>query len=186
MGAVGWLVARELRDRRRAVLAVALLVGLAGGVVLASTAGARRTASAYERFVEETATRDASVQIDDGDVDAILGEVEDLDLVAASGRLEIIPVLPTDESLHTEVDLALLASPDGRWSVEIDRPLVLEGRMPAPSAADEVLINELAAAQTGPTVGDRIEVATFTPEQLDALHDDGSRWVSQSGVPCGR
>lgn len=174
MGALAWLMARELRARWRGVAAIALLVGLVGGVVLATAAGARRTGSAYERFVERTATRDASVQVDDGDVDEILAEIEQLDLVAASGRLEIIPVQPTDGSLHTEVDLAIYASPDGRWSTDLDRPLVLEGRMPAPGAAGEVLVNELAVEQTGLSVGDTIEVATFTPDQLEALHSGGT------------
>ncbi len=173
-GAIGWLVARELRRRRRAVVVVALLVGLSGGVVLATAAGARRTASAYDRFVGETATRDASVQIDDGDVDASLAEIEDLEVVAASGRLEIIPVLPTDEALRNDIDPALYVSPDGRWGVDVDRPLVVHGRMPDPSSAGEVLLNELAAEETGLTVGDRLEVASFTPDQLEALHSGGT------------
>ncbi len=174
MGVLPWLMSKELRARSRGVLAIALLVAPVGGVVLATAAGARRTGSAYERFVERTATRDASVQVDDGDVDGILGEIERLDVVEASGRLEIIPVLPTDESLHTEVDLAIYASPDGRWSTELDRPLVLEGRMPAPETPDEVLLNELASEQTGLSVGDHIEVATFTPQQLAGLNDGGT------------
>jgi ABC-type lipoprotein release transport system permease subunit len=177
MGALGWLVGKELRSRWRAVVVIGLLVGLAGGVVLTAAAGARRTGSAFERFVEVTATRDASVQVDDErddvGVDAILDEIEDLDLVAGSGRLEIMPVLPTDESLHTDIDLAIFASPDGRWGREIDRPLVLEGRMPDPSASDEVLLNELASDQSGLSVGDRFEVATFTQDQLTALIGEG-------------
>lgn len=174
-GALGWLVAKEVRNRWRGVLAVALLVGLTGGVVLSAAAGARRTGSAFERFVEVTATREATVQIDDEDDDVevdvagVLDEIEALDLVAASGRLEISPVLPTDESLHAEVDLAIFVSPDGRWARDIDRPLVLDGRMPHPSASDEVLLNELAATQTGLAIGDRFQVATFTQEQLDRL-----------------
>lgn len=174
MGATRWLAVHELRTRWRSVAALALLVGLAGALVLATAAGARRTDSAYERFVEETATRDAGVQIDDGDVDAILTEIEQLVMVVRSGRYEIIPALPTDDSLHTEVDLSLHVSPDGDWAAEIDRPVVLEGRMPGPRSADEVLLNELAAGQTGLGVGDRLEVATFTPEQLAALHAGGA------------
>ena len=174
MGALGWLVARELRNRWRGALAIALVVGLAGGVVLASAAGARRTGSAYDRFVDETATRDAWMQVDEGNVDAILDEVEALDLVESSGRVEMIPVMPTDESLVTDVDLTLLASPDGRWGTDIDRPVVLEGRVPHASATDEVLLNELAAEQTGLVVGDRIEAAAFTPQQLEKLFTGGT------------
>lgn len=173
MGALGWLVAHQLRVRWRSVLGLAVLVGLAGGLVLATGAGARRTSSAFDRFLAETGTRDAAVQFDEDGADAVLSRIERLDIVARSGRVEIIPVLPTDESLLTEVDLALFASPDGRWGAAIDRPVVLEGRLPDPSATDEVLLNELAAQQTGLGIGDRIRAATFTPEQLDALHAGG-------------
>lgn len=173
MRGIGWLVRHELRARWRSALGLALVVGIVAGVVLATAAGARRTATVYERFAAETATRDVSVQIDDGDVDASLRRIEALELVAASGRLEMVPVLPTDESLLTEVDLAMFASPDGRWGVDVDRPLLLEGRMPDPSTAGEVLLNELAADQTGLEVGDRFTVATFTPEQLEQLNSGG-------------
>lgn len=174
MRGIGWLVRHELRARWRSALGLALVVGIVAGVVLATAAGARRTATVYERFAAETATRDASIQVDDGDVDASLRRIEALELVAASGRLEMVPVLPTDESLLTEVDLAMFASPDGRWGVDVDRPLLLEGRMPDPSTAGEVLLNELAADQTGLEVGDRFTVATFTPEQLQELHSGGA------------
>jgi hypothetical protein len=41
----------ELRARWRATLALALLVGFAGGVVLAAAGGARRTDTAHARLV---------------------------------------------------------------------------------------------------------------------------------------
>src|SRR5947208_2798122 len=41
----------ELRTRWRAALSLALLVGIAGGVVMAASAGARRTHTAYVRVV---------------------------------------------------------------------------------------------------------------------------------------
>ena len=51
MGAV-WLRAKaQLRGRLLASLLLALLVGLAGGVVLAAVAGARRSDAALPRFL---------------------------------------------------------------------------------------------------------------------------------------
>ena len=51
MRAVLGLAARELRGRWLSWAALVLLVGLAGGVVLTAAAGARRTDSAYPRFL---------------------------------------------------------------------------------------------------------------------------------------
>ena len=48
-----WAVARaDLRGRWRGLLALALLVGIMGGVVLAAAAGARRTQTAMPRPAE--------------------------------------------------------------------------------------------------------------------------------------
>ena len=61
MGAV-WLRARaQLRGRLLASLALALLVGLSGGVVLAAVAGARRSDAALPRFIAVSHTIDATV-----------------------------------------------------------------------------------------------------------------------------
>src|SRR5215212_4183433 len=46
-----WLQA-ELRRRWRAWIGLGLLIGLVGGGILVALAGARRTDSAYRRFVE--------------------------------------------------------------------------------------------------------------------------------------
>src|SRR6516162_7056558 len=48
-----WLRLRaDLRHRWRALLGLALLLGVIGGVVLAAAAGARRTDTAYPRLLE--------------------------------------------------------------------------------------------------------------------------------------
>ena len=47
-----WLELRaDLRQRELALLSLALLLGLIGGVVLTATAGARRTGTAYPRLL---------------------------------------------------------------------------------------------------------------------------------------
>src|SRR5688572_18647505 len=61
MTAVSYRFRAELRTRWRAWLALALLVGLAGGAVLALAAGARRTDTAYSRFLSAQNAYDALV-----------------------------------------------------------------------------------------------------------------------------
>jgi len=51
----------ELRSRWRAWAAIALLVGLAGGVVLTTAAGARRTDTAYARYLAQSRAADVLV-----------------------------------------------------------------------------------------------------------------------------
>ena len=51
MGAVAFVFRAELRGRWRSWLAIALLVAVVGGFVLAATAAGRRTTSAYPQFV---------------------------------------------------------------------------------------------------------------------------------------
>ena len=52
MGAVWMRLRSELRARWWAWLGLALLIGLGGGAAVAAAAGARRTETAYPRFVQ--------------------------------------------------------------------------------------------------------------------------------------
>ena len=59
-----WMRARsELRGRWRAVTALILIVGVAAGVVMTAAAGARRTESAYPRFVAWANPPDAGFNV---------------------------------------------------------------------------------------------------------------------------
>src|SRR5438309_11884625 len=59
-----WMAARaQLRRRWGATAALALLVGLTGGVVIAAIAGASRTDSAMKRFVAFSRPEDAYVTV---------------------------------------------------------------------------------------------------------------------------
>ena len=55
------LVAHELRTRWRGWAVLVLLVALAGGAVLTAAAGARRTSSAYPRFLRASHASDLLV-----------------------------------------------------------------------------------------------------------------------------
>ena len=53
--APAWFVLRsDLRQRWRPMLAMMLLIGLVGGVVLTAAAGAERTGTAYPRMLRWT------------------------------------------------------------------------------------------------------------------------------------
>src|SRR4051794_2979842 len=51
VGGVWYRARAELRQRRRAIAALALVAGMAGGLVIGAADGARRTDTAVDRFV---------------------------------------------------------------------------------------------------------------------------------------
>src|SRR5438874_4698378 len=62
VGGPVWMRARwELRARWRPLLSAAVICGLFGGIGLATLAGARRTATAYPRFLERRGAMDVTV-----------------------------------------------------------------------------------------------------------------------------
>ncbi|HYF46994.1 MAG TPA: FtsX-like permease family protein, partial [Acidimicrobiales bacterium] len=75
--------------------------------------------------------------------------------------------LATDAS--TEIDTSLLLPNDEVQFQEIDRPLVLDGRLPDPDAADEVVLSELAVENLALHTGDRLQVTTFGRDDCRAL-----------------
>jgi hypothetical protein len=157
-----WAWARtELRRRRRANVALVLLIAVSGAVVLTTAAGARRTDSAFERFMESSNTADVQVQYSteadiDQDVEDAFREHPDVEAVA--------PLYFTFGSNEaSDYDLLVVSGPDPALFRDIDRPRVLAGRTPDPAADDEVLINPFVQDDLGAEVGERIEIGTVDP-----------------------
>jgi hypothetical protein len=160
------LVARsELRRRWVGLLALALFVGLVGAVTLSAFAGARRTATALDRFEAATLARDARVIGKDDDTTHDLAQ--DLDgepWVAAAGEFVDYTLVA-----GTDVVVTLYSGTDDVFSNEVDRPLVLDGRMPRADAPDEIAIDEVARDLLDVEVGDRIPMTSFDPDDLQCL-----------------
>jgi hypothetical protein len=152
----------ELRTRWRAWLVIALLIGFTGAVVLTMVAGARRTETAFRRFNGEARTADVSLQVSGEYFDAIGA----LDEVRVAAPMAIVFAGPAEE----EVDgLFGLAGVDRRLGFEVDRPRLLDGRMYDPRAADEVVVNEVAARVHGLRAGSRLPLRSLAPEQVAAV-----------------
>jgi hypothetical protein len=66
VSAVRYRFRSELRARWKSIVALGLLAGIAGAVVLATVAGARRTDTAFTRMVRTTRTADVLVNPDFG------------------------------------------------------------------------------------------------------------------------
>src|SRR5688572_27647893 len=147
----GWAWARsELRRRRRADVLLALLIAVTGAVVLTAAAGARRTDTAFERFL--TWSRAADVQVQYSTEDDIDDDVRQAFLDHPD--VQAVAPLHFTFGAHeaSDFDLLIISGPDPALFRDIDRPRVLEGRRPDPAAVDEVLLNPFMQEDIGAEV----------------------------------
>jgi hypothetical protein len=170
-----WLRARaQLRGRARATVFLAMLVGLAGALVLTAAAGARRSEAALPRFLAANQTVDASVIVlDPGPTGekarrrvAALPEVRQVFRLTGwdAGALILGGADPAEPSgWHRQLGTVAL---DPGGSVAFGRPIVVAGRLPDERRPEEVAIDEELAARRGLRVGSSYRVRAFSMDQL--------------------
>ncbi|SDS03180.1 ABC transporter permease [Jiangella sp. DSM 45060] len=157
----------ELRRRWRSLLVLALLVALAAGTVMTAVAGARRGASAVDRLLERTLPADVAVLPNQPGFD--WDAVRDLPGVAAlstfGGAPYVVDGVPADS-------LGGAVGPD--TMVTVERPAVLDGRLPDPHRADEATVTPRFVETYGLGVGDTVTIQLFRPESFAAFRADPS------------
>jgi MacB-like periplasmic core domain len=184
MTAVWYRFRAELRSRWRAWLGLGLLVGLATGAVMALAAGARRTDSAYARFLEAQNAYDVMV-LDWGQPGAPgIGGFDKIRAVptvedSAEGDFGVLPL--------GDSHIVALASADGRIGREINRFKLLEGRAADPERMDEAVVTVTAAEERNLDVGSTIPFLTVA--DVEATTDPreaaaGRRFLAEA--PDGR
>jgi hypothetical protein len=162
MRAVLRLAAHEIRARWLGWTALALLVGLAGGVVLTAAAGARRTDSAYPRFLAAAKASDMLVSpagIGVGGFDDALAGLPGVAAIAPIVLLQALPVGPDGKLDGT----ASVAAPlDHRFGHTLEIPRMIAGRQPDPNRPGEVMVDNIAAQDLRLRVGSRLELGAVT------------------------
>lgn len=146
----------ELRSGWRGILALTLIAGVFGGAVLGALAAGRRTATVVERL--ETVAHDPQVFVpmfEDGPIAPV-----DPTLVRSIEQTEAAIEV---REVRVAGDVGVVASLDPRLGTTYARGNLLEGRRADPAAADEVVLNPLAAERLRAGPGDRIEVAFAPP-----------------------
>ena len=113
---------RELRARSRAWIALALLVGVAGGAVLLTAAGARRTDSAYARYLRASRASDLLVAPNSSGYDAALARLPGVQTIARVALLNAV------DNRGRPTAFAVIAAGHG-YADTVDRPKVVSGRM---------------------------------------------------------
>jgi len=165
----------EWRTRRAALLALGLVIGLAGGLVVAGAVVTRRTTSAYPRLVD-------AVHRDDARAFAM---AEHAELTAAVGTLPGVRTSWTADAWVGEVALdglpltySTVTAPSGRPAADLMTPVVLRGRAPDPAALDEVMLSERFAAYAHASVGSVLTLRMLTLDQF-------RRFATGVGEPAG-
>ncbi len=135
------LLRRDLQSRRRALLALALLLGLVGGAVLASAAGARRTDTAYHRLRAWARASQVQIILDhQGRYAAALRRLSGVQSVAVTNYVSA--VLPAG---HGSQAVTALSSPDNTYGVRTDAVKILAGHMWQPQDPHAVMVDEQIA-----------------------------------------
>ncbi len=189
--AVAYCVRADSRRSWRSWLALGLLFGVAAGSVLAAAAGARRTSTAYQDLITETAAFDAAVvppcEPDEPGCPSateFVDEVRTWDGVAAAGVLGSVqtPVVDAHGVWETNGDACNTGSGEISAMIPLDdhvghdllRIRILEGRDVDPTRTDEAVLAPEAAALHGVRVGDTLTLHLGA----DVTCDDQSTWGS--------
>jgi len=143
-----WMALRaDLRQRWRALLSLALLLGLIGGVVLTAAAGARRTDTAYPRLLNWANASQVDILPAANGIPAdYYAALHRLPQVAAMSTAVLYQVtLPT--ARHADNDqVTAMSSPDHGFGVTVDRVKVLHGQRFDPDVPGQVMVDSQLAA----------------------------------------
>jgi parvulin-like peptidyl-prolyl cis-trans isomerase-like protein/FtsX-like permease family protein len=159
----------ELRSRWRGWLTLAIFAGIAGGVVVAAAAGARRTDSALARHLVAFRVADASVGVNAGSSSSwrtMDRRIRALPQVEASAVTAELSYCARDKKNRSVIDVGPQAvgfwvNIDGRNGIALNRPKLLAGRLPDQSRPGEALVDSRAAERFGVRPGDSILMRVF-------------------------
>lgn len=176
---IAYRARRTFTHRFRAYLVIALVLGALGGLALGSIAAARRTQSAYPRFLESTNPSTLEVTVWDyasgtgaiplREQDALLQAMRRLPDVRHAERFVFLLAAPINAKgqLERSEDLTAAAGVGGEFFTE-DRPGVVAGRMPNPNDAGEFATTSQGARSIGWHLGESGNWAVFRPSQFTA------------------
>src|SRR5215472_14351697 len=159
------LAAHRLIAHWRGWLALALLVGLAGGAVLAGVAGARRTDSAYRRYLSWSHASNVLVSPAGTGIGRYYGALARLPQVAAIAPVVGLDIEPVLRSGHLAGGAVAIAPADRRYGSVVDRPKILAGRLPSASRPLEIAVDQIGARELRVHVGSAVTLEALLPNQ---------------------
>lgn len=146
MGSV-WLGLRsDVRLRWRAMVGLAVLLGLMGGVVLAAAAGSRRTDTAYPRLLRWADAAQVLVFPTGRSPGGFSAALRHLPQVASMSTASLYQMVIPVRHGPPQISVNASSSPDGTLGVSADRVKIAQGRMFHPRARGEAVIDPQLAA----------------------------------------
>ena len=145
MGAVWLRLRAELRQQWRTALALAVLLGLIAGIALTAAAGARRTATAYPRFLRQSHAADLLVTPARSGFHGYFRAVARLPEVASADAAAFLQMSLPVPGASPFSGLVAEASPFGGEGVAINRVKIDAGRIFDAADPRAVMINQRLA-----------------------------------------
>jgi hypothetical protein len=191
-----WLRFRaELRSRWRTWLILAVIAGIAGGLVLTGIAAAGRTDSALARHLEAYRFPDATVVFSNSASRSTIARVAALPQVRASALDAELAYCARDAANRPVIDngpqaVQFMVSLDRYAGHALRRPKLLAGREPDPSRPREVLLDSRTAQRFGVSPGDVLPIRlipSFGEGDLGSFRcDPRAENLDRPGVPIRR
>jgi ABC-type lipoprotein release transport system permease subunit len=175
MRAIVTWTAAHVRHRWMMLVVLGLVIGVAGAAALTALAGARRTATTYDRHLEATAGPHAMVTTD---FDPALWRPDVLDPlltgddVEASTAVVAFAMRPAGTEAYLLFEVAVFGALDDRFGTELHRFRIVEGRAYDHRREDEVVVTTEIAERMGVGVGDELRFESWTGETLAASITD--------------
>jgi hypothetical protein len=145
MGAVWLRLRAELRGQWRGLLALAVLLGVIGGIALTAAAGARRTDTAYPRFLRQSHAADLMVQPALSGFRGYFRAIARLPQVSSSASAAFLQMSLPGPGASPFSGLTAEAGPAGGEGLSLDRVKVLAGRLFDPADPHAVMISQQVA-----------------------------------------
>jgi putative ABC transport system permease protein len=195
MTAVWMRVGSEVAARKRGLIAIALMIGVFGATSLAAAAGARRTSSSVQRFLDST--KSSQIQVGNALDQKLRARVEKLPQISSAAPYTFFLMVPQavasgpQKTAHELIGASLAGlsfgvPTDDRWTRTIDIPRVIHGRMPDPARSDEIVLNESLAEKYKVRVSDTFTFRAYSLEQLYTVVFGGKNEPPSGPVYVGK
>lgn len=172
MSAVALWWRHDLRQRRWAIIGLAVLAGLSAAVPIAALAGERRTASVVERAREAVHAPDGSIERNGPDAfggvpEEALAEAAMLPQLAATATFDLLLMRPVGSDYFFAFEFFVISPRDTALGTKVFELEPSVGRLADPAAVDEVVIDETAATELGLGPGDALTMESWTNDSRD-------------------